>query len=77
MTKIKRTREQLEKRRDEINDQLNGVNSDERIELDRDPEEQAIQLEQHNVAISMEANLRKELIEIEDELADMDEQEEN
>lgn len=73
MTKIKRTKEQLEKRRDEINDQLNGVNNDERIELDRDPEEQAIQLEQHSVAISMEANLRKELIAIEDELAEMDE----
>jgi RNA polymerase-binding transcription factor DksA len=74
MTTIKRTREQLEKRRDEINDQFNGVNNDERIELDRDPEEQAIQLEQHNVAISMEANLRKELIEIEDQLAEMDDE---
>ncbi len=75
MTKVKRTREQLEKRRDELNDQLNGVNRDERIELDPDPEEQAIQLEQHNVSISMEANLRKELVQIEDELAELDEAE--
>ena len=68
MKKIKQTRKQLEKRRDEINAQLNRVNQDERIGLDNDMEEQAIQLEQHDVAVTMEANLRKELIEIEDKL---------
>ena len=73
MPEIKRTREQLEKRRDEILTQLNEVNKDERITLDRDPEEQAIEIQQHDVAISMEANLRKELIDIEDHLAEMDE----
>lgn len=73
MPEIKQTREQMERRRDEINAQLNKVNEDLRIELDRDPEEQAIQLEQDEVAISMEANLRKELNEIEDKLANMDE----
>lgn len=75
MTEVKRTREQLEKRRDEILAQLNEVNKDERIMLDRDPEEQAIEIQQHDVAIAMEANLRKELIDIEDQLAEMDEDE--
>lgn len=73
MPEVKRTREQLERRRDEILAQLNEVNADERIVLDRDPEEQAIEIQQHDVAISMEANLRKELIDIEDQLAEMDE----
>ena len=75
MKEIKRTREQLEKRRDEILAQLNEVNRDERIALDRDPEEQAIEIQQHEVAVSMEQNLRKELIDIEDRLAEMDEDE--
>jgi hypothetical protein len=66
------TREQLIRRRDEINDQLNRVNDDLRIELDRDPEEQAIQLEQDEVAITMEDNLRRELADIEDRLLQMD-----
>ena len=35
MKEVKQTREQLEKRRDEIEKQLNLVNQDERIELDR------------------------------------------
>ncbi len=72
MKEVRRTKRQLEKRRDEINAQLNRVNADERITLDNDMEEQAIQLEQHEVAVTMEANLRKELIEIEDKLAEMD-----
>lgn len=72
MPEIKQTREQLEKRRDEINAQLNEVNEDERIELDNNMEEQAIQMQQHEVAVSMEANLQKELIDIEDKLAEMD-----
>jgi len=46
------------------------VNADQRIELDRDPEEQAIQLEQDQVANSMEENLRRELLMIEDQLLD-------
>lgn len=67
------TRKQLERRRDEINDQLNRVNDDLRIELDRDPEEQAIQVEQDEVAITMEDNLRRELTNIEERLRQMDE----
>jgi RNA polymerase-binding transcription factor DksA len=73
MTEIKQTKEQLEKRRDEINNQLTGVNEDLQTELDTDLEEQAIQSEQEEVAISMEANLRKELAEIEDKLAEIEE----
>ena len=72
MKEIKQTRKQLEKRRDEINAQLNRANADERVELDIDMEEQAIQLEQHDVAVTMEANLRKELIEIEDKLLEFE-----
>jgi hypothetical protein len=63
-------REQLERRRDEIIEQLNRVSSDQRIELDRDPEEQAIQIEHGEVANSMEENLRRELAVIEDQLID-------
>lgn len=74
MPEIKRTKEQLEKRRDEINKQLNEVNKDERIQLDNELEEQAIQLEQHDVSITMEQNLRKELAIIEDQLLDFEEE---
>ncbi|PYT00090.1 MAG: hypothetical protein DMF63_08970 [Acidobacteria bacterium] len=64
------SREQLIRRRDEIIEQLNRVNRDERIELDNDPEEQAIQIEHGEVAVTMEANLQKELAMIEDKLLD-------
>ena len=66
-------RENLIRRRDEIYQQLNRVNTEQRIELDRDPEEQAIQLEQDQVAVSMEENLRRELAVIEDQLEEMGE----
>ncbi|MDQ3635081.1 MAG: hypothetical protein M3405_11325 [Acidobacteriota bacterium] len=75
MTEIKFTKEQLEKRRDEVRKQLGEVNEDERIELDNDMEDQAIQMEQHEVSVTMEENLRKELIQIEDKLLEMDERE--
>lgn len=71
---MKQTREQLEKRRDELNAQLKRVNQNERIELDRDEEEQAIQLEQSEVWTTMEANLRRELIDIEDKLLDFEDE---
>lgn len=71
MKEIKQTKEQLEKRRDEINLQLNRVEKDERIELVRDMEDQAIQVEHQEVATTMEANLRKELIEIENKLFEL------
>ena len=74
MAEPKQTREQLEKRRAEINAQLNEVNEDERIELDNDMEEQSIQMEQHEVAVTMEENLRKELLQIEDQLLDFEDQ---
>ena len=69
----KTAREQLLERRDEILKQLGRVNSDLRIELDRDPEEQAIQLEQDEVSITMEGSLRAELSAIEERLAADDE----
>ena len=72
MPEINQTREQLEKRRDEINAQLEKVNQSERLELDNDPEEQSIETEQEEVAVAMEANLRKELAEIEDKLLDFE-----
>ena len=71
MAENKPSREHLIRRRDEINVQLERVNTDQRIELDRDPEEQAIEIEQGEVATSMEANLRHELAMIEDQLLDM------
>ena len=70
----KQTREQMEKRLDEIKKQLNETNEDERIELDNDMEQQAIQMEQHEVSVTMEENLRKEMIQIEDKLAEMNEE---
>jgi uncharacterized FlaG/YvyC family protein len=73
MAENKPTKEQLERRRDEINKQLNEVHNDERIQLDNELEEQAIQLEQHDVSVTMEQNLRKELAIIEDQLLDLEE----
>ncbi|HEX8636805.1 MAG TPA: hypothetical protein VF692_01985 [Pyrinomonadaceae bacterium] len=72
MPEIKQTREQLERRRDEINGQLERVNQGLQMELDRDPEEQAIEVEHNEVSMSMEANLRKELAIIEDKLLDFE-----
>jgi len=64
-------RDQLEKRRAEILQQLDRLEGDLRIELDRDPEEQAIQVEQNEVSISMEQSLRRELAIIEEDLTSM------
>lgn len=64
-------REQLERRRDEINEQLGKRSEDQQIELDRDAEEQAIQIEQHEVAVTMVDNLRRELADIEDRLLNL------
>jgi len=64
----------MEKRRDEINRQLNRVNEDLQMELDRDLEEQATQVEQEEVSSAMEANLRTELNDIEEKLAAMDDE---
>ncbi len=74
MKEVKQTRAQMEKRRDEINRQLNLVNDDLQMELDRDMEEQATQVEQEEVSSAMEANLRTELNDIEEILAAMDEE---
>ncbi len=74
MKEVKRTKAQLEKRRDEINRQLNRVNDDLQMELDRDMEEQATQVEQEEVSSAMEANLRTELNGIEEKLAAIDDE---
>jgi hypothetical protein len=73
MPEIKQTKAELLKRRDEINAQLNKVNESERLELDSDLEEQSIQTEQEEVAVSMEQNLQRELAAIEDKLLDFEE----
>lgn len=65
------SRERLERRRDEINELLGKRRGDEQIELDRDVEEQAIQIEQHEVAVTLVDNLRRELADIEDKLLDL------
>lgn len=72
MTQPQFTREQLEKRLEEVRAQLNKVSKTEPIELDNDMEEQAIQVEQEEVGYAMEENLRREMIAIEDVLARMD-----
>ena len=61
----------LMRRRDEIMAELSGVNTNLRLELDNDPEEQAIQIEQNEVAATMEAKLRRELNDIEEKLIDL------
>ena len=65
------SRERLEKRRNEILELLNSEGRDQAVELDPDPEEQAIQIEQHEVSVAMVENLRRELAEIEDKLAEI------
>lgn len=67
-------KENLLKRKREIEQTLNRVNSDLRMELDNDPEEQAIEIEQDEVSISMEENLRRELTQIDERLASLDEE---
>lgn len=69
------TKEQLLKRKEELENRLNRVNRDERIRLDNDLEEQAIQIEHEEVPYTMEQNLRKELLQIEDRLLDFEEEE--
>ncbi len=64
-------REHLIRRQAEINKQLERLNRDLRHELDRDPEEQAIEIEQDEVAVSRESNLRRELVMIEERLEEM------
>ncbi|MDQ6785561.1 MAG: hypothetical protein M3033_01900 [Acidobacteriota bacterium] len=72
MKEIEQTREQLEKRRGEINAQLNRVNQSLQMELDKDMEEQATEVEQEEVSSTMEVNLREELNQIEDKLLDFE-----
>lgn len=68
------SKEKLEKRRAEIVEALGRVNRSLQLELDRDIEEQAIEIEQEEVAITMEHNLRRELNDIENRLSQMAEE---
>jgi len=61
-------RKQLEKRRAEILAQLDRIQDDLRLKLDRDPEEQAIQVEHNEVYITIDRSLRRELSAIEEKL---------
>lgn len=73
MPEVKQTKEQLEKRRDEINAELDKVNDELQTELDPDLEEQSIETEQEEVAVAREGNLRRELTAIEEKLLDFGE----
>lgn len=66
------SKEQLLLRRDEIREQLALHDAAIHVELDRDPEEQAIQLEGHEVAVGLVENLHRELVEVEDKLLDFE-----
>lgn len=67
------TREHLVKRREEILGQLNGLEAPIHEELDRNSDEQSIQLEQQDVTLSMVSGLNRELRQIEEMLLEMDE----
>ena len=70
-TKI--TRDHLLERREEILKQLGGLENPIHEELDRNTDEQAIQLEQQDVTLSMVDGLNRELRQIEETLAEYDE----
>ena len=65
-------KQQLEKRRGEILAQLDSESRDLQFPLDRDPEEQAIEVEQQDASIAIVENLRKELADIEEKLLDLE-----
>lgn len=71
-TKI--SREHLHKRREEILRQIGGLHEPIHAELDRNSDEQSIQLEQTDVTLSMVEGLNKELRQIEEMLSDMDDE---
>ena len=68
MSEPKISKERLERRREEILAQLGEESKDVQIELDRDPEEQAIEVQNHDVSVTMIENLRRELADVEDKL---------
>ena len=72
MTKPKKTKAEMLARIDEINAQLKKTNKDLGLEMDHDMEDQATEVEQEDVYIKMESNLRQELAEIEFDLAEME-----
>ena len=71
-TKI--SKEHLHTRRDEILRQIGELQVPLHEELDRNGDEQSIQLEQRDVTLSMVDGLNKELRQIEEMLLEMDEE---
>ena len=65
-------KERLIQRRDEILGQLGRLEAPIHEELDRNPDEQAIQLEQTDVTLSMVDALNSELRQIEEALFEFD-----
>lgn len=72
MKDTKITKDHLIERRREILDRLGKLDDEIHDELDRDPEEQAIQLEQQDVTLSIVGNLNKELADIEERLLEFE-----
>ena len=66
------SKEALEKRKNEIQAELDKGGRDLRLPLDRDPEEQAIEVEHLDVSSTFIENLRRELAVIEEKLAGFD-----
>lgn len=60
---------QLQQRRDELRDRLERIRRDLQAELDRDLDEQALQLENRDTLIEIQRVTRQELARTEDQLA--------
>lgn len=68
------TKEHLHNRREEILSELGGLERPIHDELDRSIDEQAIQLEQQDVTLSMVQQLNNELRQIEERLLEFEEE---
>ncbi|MER3429903.1 MAG: hypothetical protein C4325_03315 [Blastocatellia bacterium] len=64
-------KQRLLQRKNEILEQLARLRQEMRYELDRDPDEQAIQVETTDVNIAIAEQLHKELIEIDGRLLEL------
>lgn len=59
---------ELQRRRDELRDRLERIRRDLQSGLDRDPDEQSIQLENHDTLVEIQRVTRQELARVEDQL---------
>ena len=71
MNDINDQRRQLEAKRDELRERLQKIETDYRQGLDRDAEEQALQLENAEVLAEIARTTREELDRVEEQLADL------